>query len=321
MTIDLDSVFKVPELGRHRDALSEALQTRYVNKPHGRQSEWDTALAALPELVTEHIELDRDTIRIGAEDELDRDLSTYKDQLKTFSPWRKGPWELFGVRIDTEWRSDWKWHRITPHIAGLAGRKVLDIGCGNGYHLLRMLGAGASIAIGADPTRLFLYQFQAIKRHIPETPAWILPLRCEHLPKFGSFDTVFSLGVLYHRRSPAEHLRELFDFLRPGGELVLETLVLEDQNDLLVPEERYAKMANVWNIPGPSLVESWLLEAGFVQPKTVDVNKTTTDEQRATEWMTFQSLADFLDPHDSNLTVEGLPAPRRAVIIAQRPEE
>lgn len=319
--IELASLLKIPTLHAHRDALKHALHAHYENKPHGRQQEWDAALADLPEVVTDNIDFNRNAVRIGEVDQLDRDPATYKTQLKAFCPWRKGPWELFGVHIDTEWHSDWKWERMHPHMTGLEGRKVLDVGCGNGYHLFRMLGAGASLALGADPTRLFLYQFQAVKRHVPASAAWILPLRSEHLPAFGSFDTVFSLGVLYHRRSPLDHLRELFSFLRPGGELVLETLVVEDEHGLLVPEDRYAKMANVWSVPGTSRLESWLEDAGFTQPRTVDINQTSLDEQRATEWMTFQSLVDFLDPDDKNLTVEGLPAPRRAIMIAQKPKD
>lgn len=319
--IEIAPLFRIPDLDAHRDALEHAIDTHYRKRPHGRQKEWDAALTELPEIATDIVDFNRHAIRIGQADQLDRDHGTYKAQLKAFCPWRKGPWELFGVHIDTEWRSDWKWQRIRPHIANLKNRKVLDVGCGNGYHLFRMLGAGATLALGADPTRLFLYQFQAVKRHVPAVPAWILPLRSEHLPEFGFFDTVFSLGVLYHRRSPLDHLRELFSFLRPGGELVLETLVVEDNNGLLEPEDRYAKMANVWSVPGTSRIESWLHEAGFIDPRTVDVNQTSLDEQRATEWMTFQSLADFLDPDDIDRTIEGLPAPRRAIIIAQRPED
>ena len=35
--------------------------------------------------------------------------------------------------------------------------------------------------------------------------------------------------------------------------------------------------------------------------------------------MTTESLADFLDPHDSGKTLEGYPAPLRAVLVARKP--
>ena len=41
------------------------------------------------------------------------------------------------------------------------------------------------------------------------------------------------------------------------------------------------------------------------------------DEQRSTEWMRFDSLASALDPNDSGRTVEGWPAPERALLLAE----
>ncbi|MCK5863518.1 MAG: DUF1698 domain-containing protein, partial [Marinobacter adhaerens] len=51
----------------------------------------------------------------------------------------------------------------------------------------------------------------------------------------------------------------------------------------------------------------------------VDVTPTTTDEQRSTDWMRFNSLQDFLDPNDPSKTVEGYPGPLRATVIAEKP--
>ena len=260
-----------------------------------------------------------DSVCIVKPEHLALDSMEYKQHLKAFMPWRKGPWNLLGVEIQTEWHSDWKWQRIEPHISPLEGRQVLDIGTGNGYFLFRMLGAGASLALGIDPTRIFLYQFHAAQRLLPANGAYLLPLRSEHLPAFGCFDTVFCLGVLYHRRSPIDHIQELMSYLRPGGELVLETLVVPgDINTILVPPERYAKMANVWFLPSTEALENMLRKVGLENVRTVDVSQTTTAEQRATEWMTFHSLADFLDPNDPSRSIEGHPAPLRATLVATK---
>lgn len=303
-----------------RDALEPALDELGRRPPHGRTPEWDAALAALPMLRTQHVALARDCIEIGRGEEI-ADKAGLEKTLKAFKPWRKGPFSLFGVTIDTEWRSDWKWQRIAPHITPLAGRRVLDVGCGNGYYMLRALGDGARFALGVDPTLVFLYQFSAVTRCMDDVPAMILPLRGEQLPETSCFDTVFSFGVLYHRRSPLDHLAELMAQLRPGGELVLETLVIDgDEQEILMPEDRYAQMRNVWFLPSPPALELWLARLGFEDVRTVDVTATTTDEQRATDWMTFQSLPEFLDPDNPELTVEGLPAPIRATVIARRPD-
>ena len=113
---------------------------------------------------------------------------------------------------------------------------------------------------------------------------------------------------------------ELRQLLKPGGQLALETLVIEgDENAVLVPPNRYGRMGNVWFIPSARAVQRWLEKLRFRDVRIVDVCSTTTEEQRSTDWMTFQSLADFLDPQDSSKTVEGHPAPLRAMLVAEAP--
>lgn len=285
---------------------------------HGDLERWYAAVDALPELALEHAEL-RDALHLQGNCD-DSQSAALKTALQGLIPWRKGPFNLFGVHIDTEWRSDWKWERVAPHL-DLAGKRILDVGCGNGYYMWRMLGAGADSVIGVDPNWLFFNQFLSVKSYLPDAPVWHLPLALEELPeKLEGFDTVFSMGVLYHRRSPIDHLYDLKDKLVRGGELVLETLVVEgDIQQVLVPEDRYAQMRNVWFLPSVPALELWLRRAGFVDVRCVDVSTTSVDEQRSTDWMRYQSLPEFLDPADHNRTIEGLPAPTRAVLVARKP--
>jgi tRNA (mo5U34)-methyltransferase len=114
-------------------------------------------------------------------------------------------------------------------------------------------------------------------------------------------------------------LTQLKDQLRKGGELVLETLVVDgDENTVLMAGERYAQMRNVWFLPSTAALTVWLSRLGFENIRVVDVNHTTLDEQRSTPWMDTQSLKDFLDPEDITRTIEGYPAPQRAVIVANK---
>jgi tRNA (mo5U34)-methyltransferase len=308
------------------EIVESQLAERLQHKPHGDMPQWQSALARIPALPASALSLDSGLIQVGAKpDSSAQQREQLTEALQCLHPWRKGPFLLHGTFVDTEWRSDWKWDRLAPHIASLNGRKVLDVGCGNGYHCWRMAGAGAELAIGIDPTQLYLMQFLAVQRLVqaaPSAPAgrvMHLPLGIEHLPPgLGAFDTVFSMGVLYHRRSPLDHLVELRDALRRGGELVLETLVIDgDAQQVLMPRGRYAKMRNVWFIPSVAMLELWMQRCGFRHVRCVDVTSTTVEEQRSTEWMRFESLADFLDPADSTRTVEGYPAPRRAIVLAE----
>ncbi|MEZ5451121.1 MAG: tRNA 5-methoxyuridine(34)/uridine 5-oxyacetic acid(34) synthase CmoB [Thiolinea sp.] len=303
--------------------LSAQVHEAVWDKAHGKREEWLQLLAALPRLPVNRVDFTQGRVTLGqAEDVSDAERNTLRQLLEAFIPWRKGPFELFGIHIDTEWRSDWKWERVMPHLSPLQDRLVLDVGCGSGYHLWRMHGAGAQLVIGIDPSLFFLMQFQCIKRYAGTRAVHYLPLRSEDLPDFAGkgFDTVLSMGVLYHRRAPLDHLQELKNALRAGGELVLETLVVEgDVQTVLMPEERYGKMRNVWFIPSVLMLELWLRRLGFVHIRTVDVTPTSTQEQRSTDWMRFESLQDFLDPAQPERTVEGYPAPVRAVIMANLP--
>lgn len=299
--------------------LPDQIQQKLNPEAHGNFSKWNAAVEQLPIPKNPSIQLDNEGFKIGQAGELSTQEWQQLDAgLKNLFPWRKGPYDLFGLHLDTEWRSDWKWERIKDHIAPLDNRLVLDVGCGNGYHCWRMLGAGAKMVVGVDPVQLHVLQFQAIRRLYGEAPVYVLPLTLEEIPeKTSIFDSVFSMGVLYHRRSPIDHLMDLRNCLRSGGELVLETLVIEGKlGEVLVPEGRYARMRNVWFLPTCDTLVSWMKRCGFQNIRVVDINQTSMQEQRSTPWMAFNSLQDFLNPDNPDLTIEGHPAPRRATIIA-----
>lgn len=281
---------------------------------------WRAAIAALPSLQAEVIDLDTSAITASGAVIAEKVIEL-ETALRGLHPWRKGPYSLFGVNIDTEWRSGFKWDRLAHAIDSLEGRRVLDVGCGSGYHCWRMKGAGAAEVIGIDPTPLFVLQFKAIQHYLNIETVHVLPLTLEQLPpKLKAFDTTFSMGVLYHRRSPIDHLTDLRDTLVSGGQLVLETLVVEgDEDAVFVPPDRYARMGNVWFLPSPSALMKWMSKVGFIDVTLIDVTQTTVAEQRSTDWMTFYSLSNFLDSADQNKTVEGHPAPMRAIVTARLP--
>ena len=290
------------------------------DQQHGSLPGWIRVLNKLKSYQANYRNL-QDGVLLGQADEISTgEQEKLANLLQLLHPWRKGPFDLFGIHIDTEWRSDWKWDRLVEHITPLQGRHVLDVGCGSGYHMWRMLGAGADLVIGIDPSALFLCQFRAIHQLAGQPQdIHLLPLGIEELPACEAFDTVFSMGVLYHRRSPIDHLLQLRDQLRDGGELVLETLIIDgDAQDVLLPADRYAQMRNVWFIPSIPALTGWLARSGFENIRVVDVNVTSVEEQRRTDWMRNDSLAEFLDPHDPTLTIEGHPAPKRAIFIANR---
>jgi tRNA (mo5U34)-methyltransferase len=238
--------------------------------------------------------------------------------LKRLTPWRKGPFRLNELNIDAEWRSQMKWDRFLPHVSRLSNARVLDIGCGNGYYMFRMLEHCPSFVLGIDPSHLTMFQFLAIQQLIQSPILHYLPIGWSDLDAFSCFfDAVFCLGILYHHRSPMALLESIRSVGTPGGSLFFDTLIMDGSDELaLFPRGRYAKMPNVYFIPTLVCLKNMLLRAGFTKIDILSVDRTTINEQRSTPWTFEQSLEHFLDPKDSTKTVEGYPAPMRVALVA-----
>ena len=301
-----------PEFRSHR--VADASLQRIGN--HGDAARWRQALSDLPQAGL----LGRDfgdCVSLDLEGVSEEMLHSALMQLH---PWRKGPFRFAGVRIDAEWRSDLKWQRLASVRACLQSAQVLDVGCGNGYYGWRMLAAGARRVIGIDHNLLCVAQHLAVQRYLRDKRNLVFPIALSEIPnEWRDFDMVFSMGVLSHSRDPLSHLGMLYAKLRAGGVLVLESLVLGEGSGELRPASRYARMPNIWRLPGVRRLRCWLEESGFVDVELISVTRTTSEEQRRSEWMRFESLAESLDLGDSSRTQEGYPAPRRALLTARRP--
>jgi len=286
---------------------------------NGNIPKWSQAIEAIDSLPKGKVSLKQPYININ---QASIDSELLLKALHKLMPWRKGPFMINELTLESEWDGDMKWQRLSKHIKPLKNKRVLDVGAGNGYFTLRMAIEGAKRALGIEPFLLFNYQFRAIKSMI-KSPlnALLLPIRLEDMPKMAIFDTVFSMGILYHQKNHILHLSQLREMMAPNAELVLETLVVGNQEDyILAPKGRYAHMRNVYSIPSIKTLKSWLKDANFNNISVVDVSKTTTAEQRKTPWIgeNAASLENFLDPLDDSLTIEGYPAPTRAVVICER---
>lgn len=316
------------ELGRwnlepHAAVLQTCLNDRLREIADGdRKGQlYSDLMARLPAVRPTAVDLGHDWIRIGRPEDLPREArQDFSDALRRLIPWRKGPYEIFGIRVDSEWASCLKWQRLAPCLASLAGRRVLDIGSSSGYYMFRMLPSAPNLVLGIEPYLTFYFQFQLLQHYIAAPNIFTLPLRLEAFPVLAEyFDTVFCMGILYHQREPLPALTRIGQLLRPGGELVLETLILSgEKNDVLRPTGRYAKMNNVYTVPTVRRIDKWLRQAGFRRIRCVNMTPTTPAEQRRTDWMPFESLTDFLDPGNPDATIEGHPAPLRAIVLAER---
>lgn len=275
------------------------------------------ALNALPKIENITFSLE-DIVTLNALHVNDLDKETIKQCALALKPWRKGPFEVFGTFIDTEWQSFIKYNLLEPYF-NLEGKVVGDIGCNNGYYLFRMLSQQPKKLVGFDPSALYKTQFDFIN-HFMKSEIVYEMLGVEHLPAYEhKFDMLFCLGVLYHRSDPVQTLKALYQGLNPNGELILDTFMIDGESPVaLCPATSYSKIPNVYFVPTIQALTNWLERAKFRDIELLEIKKTDANEQRKTEWIYGESLEHFLDPTNPELTIEGFPAPKRVYIKAKR---
>jgi len=246
------------------------------------------------------------------------DTTQIKETALLMKPWRKGPFQINDLFIDSEWQSQIKYNLLEPHF-DLKDKIVGDIGCNNGYYLFRMLNHVPKKLIGFDPSAIYYSQFQFINHFIKSDIVYEL-LGVEHVEFYEhKFDVLFCLGVLYHRSDPVMMLKSLFKGLHKGGELILDTFMINGEGEMcLTPKDRYSKIPNIYFVPTVPALINWCHRAGFEKVEILETMVTEHNEQRKTEWIDTQSLEDFLDPNDASKTVEGYPAPKRVYIKAMK---
>ncbi len=264
------------------------------------------------------IDLSQDALQATLETESGAPL--LKELAFALRPWRIGPYQLGNLFIDSEWRSQLKWSRIGPLIRQEPGLRVADVGCSNGYFLFKLARNNPQLALGFDPVDRCWLQF-ALLQSIFRLPQYgFVPAGLSALEAFPQlFDLILCMGVMYHQRDPLAAVQQLYRAARPGAQVIVESLVVDRAGtECLVPQGRYAKMRNAWNIPTADALRSFMEQAGFSGIEVHRFGPITSAEQRRTEWAPFESLEDFLDPSDPSKTIEGYPAPHSAAVVGWR---
>ncbi len=278
------------------------------------------ALENIRKIDTSHMDIKlQDWVTAGDKDSLDKEeFKTLEDNAKVLIPWRKGPFSLAGLDIDSEWQSNKKYNLLRPYF-NLKDKIVADVGCNNGYYMFRMLEDKPKRLVGFDPAPHFNIQFDIVNHFVKSDIRFEL-LGVEHLEFYEhKFDFIFMLGVLYHRSDPISSLKSLYRALNPGGEIIVDSFMIDGEEEVcLTPFERYAKIPNIYFIPTVNCFKNWLNRAGFTDIELIEITTTDNTEQRVTPWTFEQSLDHFLDPNDPSQTVEGYPAPKRAYLKARK---
>lgn len=312
-------------LEKFRDHLDvdEILKSRQVGIDASNRegiADYRQAVEDMPEYHFPEMDFSKDHVTFGNKASLSEEkLEDLKKRLLDLSPWRKGPFDIAGINVDAEWRSELKWDRVLPAVKNMEGRRVCDIGANSGYYMYRMLDQNPELVVGLDPTVKYYLQFLALQKLTAPNTLHYEPFGLEeliHYPKF--FDTIFCMGILYHHRDPVSILRMINESMVKGGQLIVESQGIPGDGPFaLFPEKTYAKVKGTYFVPTATCLVNWLKKSYFEDIEVFYVSEMSSEEQRPTEWMTRQSYSDFVD-ENTQLTVEGYPAPVRIFVSAHK---
>ncbi len=322
MPSSIDYLSLLPETARRQEILSlHQERQQWINQQKKGFLRYRTPCESLAPFAARTVDCTGDTVIIGGPDELNSDeQAQVREAMRAFMPWRKGPFSVFGIDIDAEWRSERKWQRLLPMLPDLKDKIIADIGCNNGYYMFRMAPYRPKLVLGLEPSMQHYYCFKALNSMARQDALHIDLLGVEHLSLFPDcFDVLFLMGIIYHRASPIDVLRDIYQALRPGGTLLLESQAIPGEAPIaLFPDKTYAKVPGTYFIPTGHCLHLWMEKAGFDEVELFCQHPMSSEEQRSTEWMAFESYSDFIDPRNPALTVEGYPAPHRVFLRGRK---
>lgn len=153
--------------------------------------------------------------------------------------------------------------------ASLKDKRVLDVGCWSGGDLLVLAGLGGQVtAIEEHPVAA-----QAAQRLLGllnlNTPVLETSLYADKQEWREQFDYAYCSGVIYHVTDPLLLLRILFAYLKPGGDVFIETKGAGGEGSLCSYSGTLEKGWN-WYAPNEIALGRWMVDAGF-DAKTVRV--------------------------------------------------
>jgi len=142
---------------------------------------------------------------------------------------------------------------------GLAGKSFLDIGCGSGLHSLAALSLGTTSIVATDidensiaTTRELLSKYAPRAKWEANTVS-VFDAAPESL---GTFDVVYSWGVLHHTGDMWRAIERAAAFVRPGGQFALAIYAKTPMDAFWKVEKRFYKSA-----PGPV---QWVLRQSLI---------------------------------------------------------
>jgi SAM-dependent methyltransferase/uncharacterized protein YbaR (Trm112 family) len=123
-------------------------------------------------------------------------------------------WQTFNEMLpDYEANFRWYFERFPPSV--FEGKRILDAGCGTGRHTFHAARSGAREIIAMDLSQAIEV---AARNNQSNQNTHFIQADIYHPPFLpGTFDFIYSLGVLHHLPDPEKGFRSLLPLLAPGG--------------------------------------------------------------------------------------------------------
>ena len=287
---------------------------------------YSKSLNLINQISKEDYELDlssNDLISINSK-VIDKKEDKFQEELiekviESLMPWRKGPYNILGNFIDSEWNSSLKWKRIKPYLSSIKNQNICDLGCNNGYFMFKMLKENPNLILGLDPTIRYYLQFIFLSKNLDYKNLFFELMGFKELHFFkGIFDLVLCLGILYHHQDPIYILKEIHQSLKKNGKVIIDCQGIKGEKDIaLFPKRTYAAKKGFWFLPTLNCLKNWIKRSGFQDYEVIFCEKLDWNkEQRKSQHSPFNSLKEGLLNEEA--TIEGYSVPVRFYLIAYK---
>ena len=176
---------------------------------------------------------------------------------------------------------------------GLAGRRIVDLGCLEGGYAVEFARAGMdALGLEVRPSNFENCRYVQGKVGLPNLrfvrdDAW-------NVEKYGPFDVAYCCGLLYHLDRPREYVRLL-------GKVVNDAVVINTHFAPWEPETRFGlgELTNHEGLPG-----RWVEEHGETDEAELDKLKWSSWRNPRSFWIAREGLLQAINDADFDLVLE-----------------
>lgn len=185
-----------------------------------------------------------------------------------------------------------EWQTLRPMLPDFSGKRVLDLGCGYGWHALYAAENGAKGVLGVDLSEKMLEVAQQ-KNTFPQVHFARGAMEDVRFPD-GSFEVVLSSLALHYVRDYEELVGRIYRWLTPGGQFVFSaehpTFTAYGSQDWY-----YSPEGKILHFPVDRYFYEGEREAIFLGEKVVKYHRTVDDYLKPL-WRAGFTITDLSEP-------------------------